>query len=429
MPIFIVLLLILVIIWRNRSSWDGLSKNSVFVYMCVWLGSLLISCFGLYNFPVPGTNTYLMQLLHVFCFFIGAKMCKCRVDNLNFENDLENEFINITQSKSYKTVCIVFFIYMATLLAIFYQQMIIMMSFHDLRSAYYEGGLYGSLYDLIKGPILEPTYYVLTFTFSFSLLRKRSLWAVIPFVAVIIYISLSGGRFGYVLFLVAVVFTYFVFSNLFVNKKRVYLSFACMGALTLLAIAFVTNGRTGSVNGGHIDTETYDVLEEHIVSYTSAPNVAFEYQVEHNVVDQIGGYKYGALTFSSIENMIFSFVYKLGIRYKRPIALLTDITQNERIALGDFNWNALYTSSLYYYCDLGILGLVLFPLLFGYCFRKSIYNIYKYRSVASLVLSGVIFMKMIFSVCMFGATDMFFAIFLLALYLLRKKRTISVSDR
>ena len=429
MTIFLIFILFAVILWRRTSSWDSISKNCLSTYLILWLISLIIASLGVYDLPIPCFDTYMYQLLHIFSFAFGYSLVKIRKDKQMNLLKLSNLLNKICDSKWTLFVALVYLLYMLVLLQQYFIQVQISQSFAELRTSYYEGGLYGPLYDLLRGPVLEPLCSIFTFLFAYSIINHRSFLTWILLANLGIYLSLSGGRFGYVLLCLAVFFVYMTFNQVLVNKQKSLMTMTVLGCLLLFLLVYITGGRTGEVDSSLSDnlSESIESTKEQLTSYTSAPNVAFEYALEHDYVSKIGGYQYGTLTLGAIENIAYTICTKLGCSYRRPLKSFVTLIQDRYIYLGSVHWNALYTSSLIYYCDLGIFGLFLFPFIFGILFRVCIKSLYIYKSITSFILVGCVFLKVVFAICMFDVTDMFYVIFLLLLFYFRKSYGYAIS--
>ena len=112
------------------------------------------------------------------------------------------------------------------------------------------------------------------------------------------------------------------------------------------------------------------------------------------------------------------FLNKLGIGYIN----VADISfkQNETIQVSSDvpNFNALYTALFWFYLDYGILGIVVFPLLFGLLLRGSILLMLRHFNFANIILVFCIFHKIMHFVFDYSFITFHDLLFLLALYIL-----------
>ncbi|MBR1378998.1 MAG: oligosaccharide repeat unit polymerase [Bacteroidaceae bacterium] len=420
--ILTVLLIVLVFIYWRRSRMDSLSNNVLFVYAAFWLISLLLSTLGMNDFPRIRAEAYIYQLIHVFSFFLGFQVIKLSTSMSMSDTDITVSLDKLLKITWFNIIIFVFAVYSIYLLSQYFFIALIQDELSGVRNAYFNYELYGDFFYSIRNLILEPLNIICLFTFAYSILFKRTWVGAISLVAILAYNTLSGGRFGYVTILEAIILAFFCFQR----KRLQFKQIALVGGIAVILFVFlvyVSAGRSGETESGNTWRSGREVAEMHILSYTSAPNLAFEYALDNKYKEKMGGFQYGTLTLSSLEGWFHSLTWRFGGNYTRPLTKLTELTQDNYIELGPNRWNALYTSSLYYYLDFGIFGLFFFPFIFGYFTRLVIKKMYIFKSVYLYFLLGYIFLKMLFSVDMYGVTDIFAPVFMLLLYYLGTRKS------
>lgn len=194
--------------------------------------------------------------------------------------------------------------------------------------------------------------------------------------------------------------------------------------LGYFSVCYITAARFGEdFNSIKAISEGMEKTNEQILSYSAGPFAAFDYAIDHDYVEKMGGYQCGRLTGASIEAFLYTFFNRFGFLIHKSLDDFTQIVQEEPIAISDvMSWNALYTSLLYYYCDLGILGVCLFPFIFGYVFHKLINLLIRNVSFSSVVLLGYFYQRMIYSTMSYGFTDLFALLFVIVVYIIAKRK-------
>ena len=186
--------------------------------------------------------------------------------------------------------------------------------------------------------------------------------------------------------------------------------FTLIGAITVSRMSNYIDSNDG------IDTKV-EATSKAMLSYAVGPISAFDYAVNNNYLERIGGYKYGGLTLAAPELFVYIILNKCGFRYEKSLDSLVCIKQDEYINVGDESyWNALYTSLLFYYLDLGWLGIVLFPFLFGLIIRFLIKKFYCTNSVCIFIILAFVFHGILRAVTDYNFVDVFLFLWMLVLY-------------
>ena len=242
------------------------------------------------------------------------------------------------------------------------------------------------------------------------------------------YASLGGGRFGYVRIGVGLLFVGFC---LYLNKRNKVKRFRqllfllismvfLIGLITTMRLNVNTVGNDGFNNA--VEATTRQVL-----SYSVGPISAFDYAIENDYMNRIGGLKYGRLTLSGPELFIYIILNKIGINYEKALDKLVIIKQDDTIDIGDNTWwNALYTSLLYYYLDFGWVGIVLFPFIFGVLSRSCIKRLLNTNSLCYYIILTYIVHELLRSITDYTFVDVFTFILMVTLYVIPSLKRVRV---
>ena len=119
-----------------------------------------------------------------------------------------------------------------------------------------------------------------------------------------------------------------------------------MSAAMFFLLTIIGAGRRGYME---FDKESLDVgvemTTENLMSYSYGPIVAFDYALNNNYLDKLGGYSYGTLTFNAFNGLLDIAFRMIGISYGTNFSDFVILKQDTWITLSrqnfDKNWNFL----------------------------------------------------------------------------------------
>lgn len=423
--LILVVLLLLYKLVNNRYGRDTLTKRILLIYVCWWVFCLILSSFGFYGFKPLSTNSTVIMLSHLFFFLCGYMMVKdCGTLN-GIENHLSSVILKLSTSKVFNILIVGALLYVMSLYITFAARLALTNSMADVRNDYYGGSLYGNMFSVINGLILSPLNYICLPVFSYTLLRKPNFITLITGLFLVIYASLGGGRLNYAYILLSII--YINYCLLKINIKKMVLPFAVLMTIAYFGISYVTAARYGNTEFS-VETITngIDKTNEQLLSYAIGSFTAYDYAMEHNYVEKMGGYQYGRLTGASFEALAYTILGKLGIHIHKSLDDFTDIVQNNLISISDnMSWNALYTSLLYYYCDAGLIGVIVVSVFFGVLLHVLINQLRKFKTFPYIVLLGFFFQNLIYSTMSYGFTSLFALLFVLIMIKVGKIKSVN----
>lgn len=415
-----------------RGNFDSISRRFLITYAGVWFVALSLSEYGVGDMNIPSDSTVTLLIVHLYSFLLGFRLInKCSLYCTPFSDSLESSIVILLNSKVFRVLFMLCFLYVLSMFAVFFRTVMALQSLADVRTEFYEGDLYGSLYGMINMFILTPLDYILFPLFGYMCVKKRNwLWVMIMFY-LLIHNSLAGGRLGYIRILLGIVFFVYCLSKSTIGDRNIkqYLTVIMAGVLVYGLVIITSAGRNGILGfSAQTLTDGQEIANEHLTSYTSGPIAAFDYALNHNYETMVGGYKHGGLIFTTIEGLFYTIVGRIGITYERPITSVVILLQDSQIDLGGTCtlWNALYTSCIYYYLDFGKWGVIIIPFFIGLLFRYAIKKYYIEHNVYTFILLGFVFLKLIFSIIQYNFTnfsELLFVFFLI--YMSRKKQVVS----
>lgn len=431
--VLLIVFLFLIFITKFNPRLDIPSRRMLYCYYLMWFMSLFFASIQFGGLFRVSAFTLILVYSSLISFTFGFFMVYIPPKSLNnLDSDLIGSFVqNFTQNKLFKILLIVLIIYISSLISVYIDYLLTNESLANLRSDYYgEDQIYGPLYSFINIWILSPFSIIAIPIFAYKLIYQRDWICLLLGLFLFGYFTLGGGRFGYVRILFGLVYVMFCllygdkrnYGGRHFNTKKFYSYFIAILSSISVLLMIVTLARNSEKDSQEesLLVDGTEQLSETVGNYMGGSIVALDHCIENDYLDRVGGYQYGKLTFSALVKFVSPFLNKLGIGYID----LPDISfkQDEYIDVGSSYFNALYTALFWFYLDFGILGVILFPFLFGLIFHYSIKMLYKYNNIFIFTLVFFIFLKVLHSV--FDYTFVLYSemIFVCILVLLRRKR-------
>ncbi len=400
-----ILLLILIVSLRT----DGVSKRFFIPYVVIWGAGLFLSRQGINGMYKPQDSTVLILLAHLITFTLGYLCIKVDAQNIRICRS-DNLSITINAFLSNKWFKILFFstlFYCIYLFSKFLDLILLLGAMGEFRQEYFEGGIYGNLYEVLNPLVLLPFEMILMVLFGYLVINKNNTYTWLIGIYLLIFSSLKAGRGAFVNIILAVVYSFYCMMDFNgIDKKRKKKSIIFISiffGFIYIIMSLMTVGRDGGMdlNAQNLK-DGIEVTNDHVVSYVSGPVIAFDEAIKTNWEKKVGGHQYGRIILAPFDDLLYyiSMIAHpfLGTPiHERPIVNIAKFTQ-ESFDIGNMRWNALYTSCFYYYLDFGIIGVLLMPFVMGLLVRLLIKKFYKYQSVALYSLLCMVFLVMINSI-------------------------------
>lgn len=420
----------LIFIVCNSQTVDKIAKKLFIIYMIWWIVPVSLSDLGLEGLYHVTNWSMCLQLLHLFAFTLGVlcykKRKKCLyVNKKDVDYSLEKQLLNVIGNKYFIGILIISLIIVIQFFVIYQAQVAYLGAASLARSAYYEGELFGPLFYYIDGLLLRPVNFICLTLFGYAIFKKRNWVCLLMGTYLVLKASLNASRFEITYIIFAVIFMNMVIVKKNITKRIPMLLVA--GLVFYIGISYTTAIRHGffDFTAESIYENGMKLTNEQLITYDVGAQVAFNYALEHDYLGKMGGYSYGGITFCSFTNFINFITARLGLTVNQAIEDYAELAQNHIIWVSDVTeHNALYTSSLIYYLDAGVIGIILFPFIFGMCFHYLIRKTQDTGSVWICIMSCVFYVQMLKSAMNWGFTSAFDFMFLLfVLFMVTRKKT------
>lgn len=316
----------------------------------------------------------------------------------------------VVKNKLFIFLFIICFCFTAIL---FYRQrmLLALYTLSDMRGDFMDMILEGSggaylFYNIIGVGMFN---FVLSLLVYMVLFERKWKYIAILFIYASIWAIVSGGRAQVMNFGFYFLSTYIIADHIqsvkngkesryrFTPKAKVFISILFIIMLFSMSIVTFMKHSTGKIDKEAV-TEGVADLGMDFGEYSAGPIVAFDIgRNDKGIMTKEN--QYGAATFSGTDYFLYIALRRFGIHKKPSHNITTHVLQDEIINIApDRRWNYAYTSCMYYYYDFGVLGVIFYPLLFGFLVRKLISRLYESSNIYNIAVFGFVCFCMYMSV-------------------------------
>lgn len=409
-------------------------KNMLRVFLAYWGISLFISTFNPYGLNEVTATTYVLLLAGVISFVLGAIINKPVKTNASKSISIGVFIDKLVSSKYFILLLIVIDLFLIWLYLKF-AALLLYTNAVDIRkdmNLIYEGnGAMALFYSIF----IKPFDVVVMFIGAYLLLFKRT--KILPLVLIIINLTLSSlianSRGSLFIVLIYIVMVYFCKNELFASvgkngrNSRQFFLIALISLLVFVGMGYMTNQRYN--NDNTFDAEAIynglSVLGEEFVTYSVGPFRAFDYALNNNYVELLGGHTFGACTFGFVDTFLQLVFRKLGLAYTADVNNVVGYLQESYITIGKDNIiNFVYTENFLFYMDFGVLGVVFCSYFFGFLSSSAAKGYNKKKNPFLLILVSYMLYQALYGMSTWGFyryTSFFTLLFIFLLYKVTQK--------
>ncbi len=390
-PFIIIICFFCTIAVAKASVKDRISRFFVLSYLIYWFFSFCCSFLNPYGLYEVSDKAYFYLLLNVISFVVGFIA-------LRIDKDYRNRELSIDKIIQHPIFLAIVIIGIVEALVLFSTRLSVLSYIDDDHTTYradfielvFEGNAL-LLYSYYL--FLFPLYFFLLTLVSYMILFYRK-WKLIFFflLYLIPFMMLSEGRSQFLTFGLIMLIIYAIF-----GEKHRKLKVKDISLITLAAILIYASMANITANRQKVSfDEGTSLLNETFISYSIWPFRAFDYALSHDYIEKAGGYQYGRASFCGMDFLVSSFLKRFGIRYQSSRDITNGYLQGTQVPIAkDRTMNYAYTNAMYHYYDFGVIGIVIFPFMFGLFCRFIIKKYYTDKSLSLLaILSFLYFIAM-----------------------------------
>lgn len=436
MSIVILIVFFILFMLLKGNKMTSIAKRSAIVIVGFWSVCLFVSTFNPFGLYDVSSYVYLLLILNV-CVFTFGFLSKREEERNRLYGKFDLGIDNLLESKIYLSF-ITFSIIVTWYLTYQQRSVVSLYNLGYLRDNFYVVMFEGKpLLAFIYVNLLQPAYEFALFLICFLLVYKRNIKHIILLTLFIApFMFISGGRTRAMM--IVFYFTFIVLGNNLFNRAKqitstLYFSYKhVFGVSIIFVFLFLLFSYTSVLRLGaeELDKESMSAGIEksatQICTYCTGSFRAFQYALDHDYLNEIGGIKLGRATFGGLESFSERLIRHLtGFQIPNVTERTVIMLQTNEITVGSgvqSSFNYAYTNLIYNYFDFGVFGILLFPFLFGRFFKKYLDFAWNNPSVFSLALVAYLFEIGIYSVfSLLTATDPASIPYIIILIILSKK--------
>lgn len=378
---FIMFILIFILI-KSR-----VSRVPIALYV-LWWGILLgISITDPYDLYPVSLSTYSLLFLNSFMFFIGYIVISDKKNNIKLKPNLCFKRFNKINLVTQLLIFPILIFY-----AIKYQILLNSYGHTYARIIRYDLGLlFNTVYEsALYSYILQPIVLISSILVAIKIVNRdiKNFTFFIMLINVILNSSIGLGRFGYFQLMIFIIMIYLLIKKksgrFIINIRKIGQQFILLilGIILITLMNYTMLIRRGKQK---IDMESviegYHLLFDQAITYFVGPFRAIDYFLNNYIRDE---YYYGKLTIGGLEHIFGIFFKILDGDYSIAYQIISPTVQEPIIIGYGKTFNAFYTNLLNHYLDFDIVGIIIFPLIYGMIVSYFANEFTKHQNVASL---------------------------------------------
>lgn len=399
MEIVIVALFAVLFFILRISKLDSLSSVTLMVFYLYWFIQLILSQFRIHDVYMPSILSTFYLMIGVISFSIGYYTIKIKpVDIQNYKynviDKLKGSIDSLVDKKWFQLVLVGTAIYIVSLDVYFFDAIAAgaFIRTEGISMVEYYGPTFAKLNTYLLCwyiPLMRPI-------FCYCLLYRRKWY--LPFMALLLlgFEILSGGRIGLIRTFIPILLIIGLFriNKGYKFKPKQIVAFSLIAVGIYYGIIALTAFRAGTTDFSSAVNDGRDLTNDAFVTYFVGPAVAFDQVIHSNIIDVTGGIKFGLNVLWPLFFPILVVLYIAGVTnyINGPAGAVSDFLQFNYLSVGTGSkWNALYTWNVDFYCDAGIIGIIVFNFLFGYLMRYCFKWMYNKGTVYNLIIVSFVF--------------------------------------
>lgn len=360
---FIFLLIILFVIIFIYVK-EGTLLNPIIFYLIIWLLMLFSSILGLFNLVDTSNETYSLIFISLMSSVIGYFFAKTIKLPLRKTSSRKSKIFNYNLLYAIELIIIVIFIFRFITVV---NMLIDGASLSFIRSNYSELFLSNRLVALLDEYLIGPFIYLLPTIsiINFFSDKRKNLLLYGTLILIILYSLTNGGRFILYYFIVQ-----FIVMYLHTRKRtnRVKVKSFNIFILGAIIVFFVFLSQLRGI----------DSLFKSLYFYLSGSLPNLDYRL--SVLDNLNYKSYGFAFFSGFFRIIFIFLGYLGFNFHFYDNFILTINVEDFILIApSVHYNAFVTPLFYFYSDGGIIGVIIFSIIYGFVI-STIFKMFKQRN-------------------------------------------------
>ncbi len=274
---------------------------------------------------------------------------------------------------------------------------------YEVRLARFEDLFSSAFENLFFNYIVVGLVSIAAIFFAIMLVNKKvkNILFWICGATIIMYSLIGYGRMMFLNVAIYIIISLLIQYNIkeLLNKKNI-LKLVILIMLFILIFTAMLYARTYNKNltVGENIISTFNSQARQVITYVTGGLRMLDNYI-YNAFEGIDGFTFGRATLAGFEEIILYPLKGIGLEIDSYNNMISGISQ-EYTVIGENNlsFNAFYTCVMNFYSDFGILGVIIFPILYA-VFMVWVFNNYnKRKDVSALLLLNYSVMNLIFGI-------------------------------
>ena len=274
---------------------------------------------------------------------------------------------------------------------------------YEVRLARFEDLFSSAFENLFFNYIVVGLVSIAAIFFAIMLVNKKvkNILFWICGATIIMYSLIGYGRMMFLNVAIYIIISLLIQYNIkeLLNEKNI-LKLVILIMLFILIFTAMLYARTYNKNltVGENIISTFNSQARQVITYVTGGLRMLDNYI-YNAFEGIDGFTFGRATLAGFEEIILYPLKGIGLEIDSYNNMISGISQ-EYTVIGENNlsFNAFYTCVMNFYSDFGILGVIIFPILYA-VFMVWVFNNYnKRKDVSALLLLNYSVMNLIFGI-------------------------------
>lgn len=395
--IFIFLLTVQIFLFLRCINHSALYRFIFIAFNTWWDVILVVSFLHPYGDYAVLPEIFYLVIIFLIAFDASYVMLGIREKqkSLNSSDWFLSQFEYLVNINGLYYLSIMVNVYLA-IYAVKYTYLILNMPYMDKRDIRFEAGflfkngieLY--IYNWIIGAYMFLVVFCLASFIANDIYKKRLFIAYT--ITFLLYLYIGAGRMIIVMLGITIILMLVLKNDIIGEYNKLFLKKGLIIICILLSLMFVIGAfRMGrfEFNLHHISMNISMTLD-HLLIYNIGSLSGMSLLYSKGLMDNFH-YNGRLIFFSPIDNVISALInHWSDTIYLTPIDKVAQIISETR-AIGNQHWNALYSCIYWFYVDAGLLGVVVYSVMFGLLSKIVVYMVVHNCNIGDLMILAIIF--------------------------------------
>ena len=178
MQLILIALAFCFFVFVKSVAMDKPSKIILGVFIGYWLFAMYVPTTGYGGYYYPGFYTYFLLILNLVFFTLGFSIRKITKANPSMPEMISNALERISKNKVTWIVATLSCLYIVSKLTVYSASIAIYASVGDMRTAFFEGTLYGSEFPYVNLFLQELFFFFIPLFCYLTFKKRRLLWLI-----------------------------------------------------------------------------------------------------------------------------------------------------------------------------------------------------------------------------------------------------------